>query len=175
VLLLGMLARRRAGRPVRWVWLLSGALCLHGAVLVLALVAPGASLGTFYAVLLRRNEAAFAEADLFRATWELTLFLSLGSVALGAALAALGIADLREQGPVKGEAPAEAPGEKAEKAPPAGRLETLWAIVGVTVVPVVLFGRMEGNTGAVVLLSLLCCSLALFAGFVTRRATARRR
>ena len=54
-----------------------------------------------------------------------------------------------------------------------GRLEVLWAVVLTTVAPVVFFGRMEGNTGAVVLLTLLCVGLALLAGRVTRRFVGR--
>ncbi len=160
VLLLGVLARRRAGRPVQWGWLLGGALCLHALAFLGALVLPGAGVDTFYAVLTRRNEAAHPEAQLFQATWQLAVLLAAGSAALGAVLASLGVRGihrLRESTPNEG-----------TTAPPAGRLEALWAIVCVTVLPVVLFGRMEGNTGGVVLLSLLCCCLSLLGAFITR-------
>ena len=141
VLLFGVLARQRAGHPVRWKVLLASAAALHLAVLLGGLVLSGGLRG-FYAALLHRNEAAVPEAELFTATWQVALVLILASVAVAVMI-----------GRRLGARP-----KKTAAAP--GQLELLSAIALTTVVPVVLLGRMEGNTGAVVILGGLCLAAA---------------
>jgi hypothetical protein len=141
VLLFGVLARQRAGQPVRWGVLLGSAAALHLAVLVVALGQSGALRG-FYAVLLHRNESAVPESELFAATWKLVIVLGVAAAAVAALVG-------RRLGP-----PAVA------TAPQPGKLELLAAIALTTVLPVVLLGRMEGNTGAVVIFSGLCVLVA---------------
>jgi apolipoprotein N-acyltransferase len=150
VLLMGALMRYRAGRPVRWSFLLAGAAALHGAVLVFALSASlltGESVRLFYAALWHWGEHGFPEAAIFSAGWRLLLLLMCASVALGAMLAQQA-ARLRVPG--------------------AGRLEALLSIVCVTVLPVVLVGRMEGNTGTVVIVTLLCVAASWLGGRLAR-------
>jgi apolipoprotein N-acyltransferase len=168
VLLLGLLARRRAGLPLYFAELCVCLLAFHGAVLIAALLLPGQGLfAAFYAALLHRGEAHIPEPILFQATWQLTLVLMLTAAGLGAWL---GRHLLREAAHA---APA-ALGEEADKllAPQAapGRLELLLAIIATVVLPVVLFGRMEGNTGAVVILA----GLAAVSGLFARRLSSRR-
>lgn len=141
VLLFGVLARQRAGHPVRWGVLLASTAALHLSVLLSAFVLSGGLRG-FYAALLHRNEAAVPEAELFTATWQLVVVLVLAAVAVAVAVG-------RHLGrrPNRG-------------APPPGQLELVSAVALTTVLPVVLLGRMEGNTGAVVILSGLCLAAA---------------
>jgi apolipoprotein N-acyltransferase len=156
VLGLAILARRRARRPVHWLWLLPAVAALHALVLAVGLLGP--DVGLVYRVLSHRAEHDLPQELAFQAAWLLALSLSLGCAVLGAALAVIGARSQRE--PVEG---GVVP----------GRLEAIAAIVCVTVVPVLLFGRMEGNTGSVVLLSLLCSGAALFGGRLARRLAPR--
>lgn len=149
VLLFGVLARQRAGLPVRWGMLLLGAVVLHGAVLLGALLSPSAPFSAFYAALLHRDEAAVPDSQLFAATWQLIVLLMVAGAGLGALL--------------KRQTAAASHSENGTHA--AGRLELLAATALVVVVPVVLLGRMEGNTGAVVILGGLC----VLSAFVTQR------
>lgn len=142
VLLFGVLARQRAGHPVRWGVLAASTVGLHLAVLLGGALLPGGLHG-FYAALLHRNEAAVPEAVLFAATWQLVLALALGAVVVAVLVG-------RRLGP-----------RRAKTAPPPGQLELLAAMALTTVLPVVLLGRMEGNTGAVVILSGLCLAVAM--------------
>jgi hypothetical protein len=50
---------------------------------------------------------------------------------------------------------------ESKSAPTPGQLELFGAIALTTILPVVLFGRMEGNTGAVVIAAGLCVAVAL--------------
>jgi hypothetical protein len=142
VLLFGVLARQRMGQPVRWGILLGSAAALHLAVLVSALVLPSGLAG-FYAALLHRNESAVTEAVLFAATWQVVIV-----VVIAAAAVALFVG--RRLGP-----------RAQPSAPPPGQLEILGAIALLAILPVVMLGRMEGNTGAVVIVSGLCVAAAL--------------
>ena len=136
-----MLARQRAGHPVRWKVLLVSAAALHLAVLLGGLVLSGGLRG-FYAALLHRNEAAVPEAELFTATWQVALVLILAAAAVAVMIG-------RRLG-----------ARPSKTAAVPGQLELLSAIALTTVVPVVLLGRMEGNTGAVVILGGLCLAAA---------------
>ena len=142
VLLFGVLARQRAGQPVRWGILLGSAAALHLAVLVSALVLPG-GVKAFYAALLHRNEAAVPEAALFAATWQVVIVVVIAAAAVAVFVG-------RRLGR-----------RTAAGAPPPGQLELLGAIALLAILPVVLLGRMEGNTGAVVIVSGLCVAAAL--------------
>ena len=140
VLAVGMLARRRAGLPLHWGKVAVSFASLHGALAVLALLLGGSSLlRAFYTTLAHYRENQLPEDLLFQATWQIVVVLMLASVATGVWL---GRTLAHVQNIV------------------AGRLELLVAISATTVAPVVLFGRMEGNTGAVVIVS----GLAVFAG-----------
>ncbi|MDW8281985.1 MAG: apolipoprotein N-acyltransferase [Myxococcales bacterium] len=151
VLLLGAVARWRGDRPVRWRWLLGGLVALHLSLLLLAVLIPGIDVKVLYAVLAHRGEEALAEEAVFRATWQLGLLLITLSAALGAVVCS------------------RAAGEPAEPHHVPGRLETLLAVLGVTIAPVLLVGRMEGNTGEVMLLTLLCLAASQIAGLLARR------
>jgi len=168
--LLGLLARRRAGLGLRLAELGLAIAALHVAVIATGLILPGPGLlHAYYAVLFHRGEAALPESILFQATWQLFLVLTLTSAAIGAWLSRR-VRDWPELRP-----PAPQPGAEpdgliaAERAVP-GRIELLLAIAAVTIVPVVLFGRMEGNTGAVVILS----ALAAGSGLTALRLSLRR-
>ena len=156
VLMFGVLVRSRAGRPVRWGALLLTAAVLHLAVLLGGLVLSGGVRG-FYAVLLHRNESAIADAQLFSAAWQLLLILVVTSAAAGVQVARFLIN--------RGRGTASDPGETADEPADAGRsqgaLELICAAAATTVLPVVLFGRMEGNTGAVVIFFGLSTAAAL--------------
>lgn len=82
VLLFGVLARQRAGLPVRWGMLLLGAVVLHGAVLLGTLLSPSAPFSAFYAALLHRDEAAVPDSQLFAATWQLIVLLMVAGAGL---------------------------------------------------------------------------------------------
>lgn len=150
VLLLGLLARSRAGRPLRLGPAGGALLAFHGALLLSALAIGGTTLlRAFYVTLAHYRENQLPEDLLFQATWQIAMVLMLTGFAVGVWLGR------------KVEAQAEIV---------AGRLELLVAIVATTVVPVVLFGRMEGNTGAVVILG----GLATLTGFLGLRLGRRR-
>jgi len=146
VLLLFALSRQRAGTPLRLGLLVTGSLLLHGSVLVGGLLLPS-GVKALYAVLLHRGDNALAESLAFSASWQLLLLLSLTSIGLGVYCA-----------------------RQTRKRPP--RLELIGAICATTVLPVSLIGRMEGNTGAVVIVSGLCVAVALL---TLRLASSRRR
>jgi apolipoprotein N-acyltransferase len=158
VLLCGVLVRSRSGRPVRWSLVLLTAAGLHIAVLLTGLLLSGGISAT-YAALLHRNEAAIPDDRLFAATWQLLVILPITGAAIGTQVARRVGASADETGP--------------GTAGTHGTLELLSGIALTTVLPVVVLGRMEGNTGAVVILSLLCAAAALL-GLRTGRALARR-
>ena len=166
VLFLFVLARRRAGLPVRWPVLLGSAAALHLCVLVAGgLLLRPVRLDALYAALLHRNESLLPEAVLFQASWQLVVVLVGASLAVGVYVgrrfltgaAAVDLATFDADPDVR----------------PALKLELLAAIALVTVVPVVLLGRMEGNTGAVVILSGLCTAAAFTGLAIGRRAVRR--
>jgi apolipoprotein N-acyltransferase len=145
VLLLALLARQRAGWPVRWGVLLAATAALHLLVLVGGFVLGGSleAVRATYAALLHRNEAAVAEAALFAATWRLIVILLLATTGIAVLVG-------RRLGR-----------RESKSAPTPGQLELFGAIALTTILPVVLFGRMEGNTGAVVIAAGLCVAVAL--------------
>ncbi len=141
VLAVGMLARRRAGLPLHWGPTLIAFAVLHGALAVSALVLGGTNLlHAFYTTLAHYHENQLPEDLLFQATWQIIAVLSLAGLGVGLWL---GRTFDHVQNIV------------------AGRLELLVAIVATTVAPVVIFGRMEGNTGAVVIVSGLVALVGL--------------
>jgi hypothetical protein len=142
VLLFGVLARQRGGHPVRWGVLAASTVGLHLAVLLGGVLLSG-GLSGFYAALLHRNEAAVPESVLFAATWQLVVALAVGAAAVAVLVG-------RRLG-----------ARRAKTAPPPGQLELVSAMALTTVLPVVLLGRMEGNTGAVVILSGLGLAVAM--------------
>lgn len=143
VLLLGVLSRQRAGTPLRFGVLVGGSAVLHGAMVLGGLLFPS-GLSALYAVLLHRGENALPEALVFAASWQMLLMLSVAAILLGAYC-----------------------GYRPHKRPPT--MELIGAICATTVLPVTLLGRMEGNTGAVVIVSGITVVVALLA----RRICAR--
>jgi apolipoprotein N-acyltransferase len=150
VMLLGALSRQRAGAPLRFGLLVGGSAVLHGSVLVGGLLFPS-GVSALYAVLLHRGENALPEALVFAASWQLLLMLSIAALGLGIFC-----------------------GRKPSKRPPT--MELIGAVCATTVLPVTLLGRMEGNTGAVVIVSGLTVVVALLArrlGAKLRRGSAQ--
>ncbi len=150
VMLLGALSRQRAGAPLRFGLLVGGSAVLHGSVLVGGLLFPS-GVSALYAVLLHRGENALPEALVFAASWQLLLMLSIAALGLGIYC-----------------------GRKPSKRPPT--MELIGAVCATTVLPVTLLGRMEGNTGAVVIVSGLTVVVALLArrlGAKLRRGSAQ--
>jgi apolipoprotein N-acyltransferase len=150
VMLLGALSRQRAGAPLRFGLLVGGSAVLHGSVLVGGLLFPS-GVSALYAVLLHRGENALPEALVFAASWQLLLMLSIAAFGLGIFC-----------------------GRKPSKRPPT--MELIGAVCATTVLPVTLLGRMEGNTGAVVIVSGLTVVVALLArrlGAKLRRGNAQ--
>lgn len=143
VLLLGVLSRQRAGTPLRFGVLVGGSAVLHGSMVLGGLLFPS-GLSALYAVLLHRGENALPEALVFAASWQMLLMLSVAAILLGAYC-----------------------GYRPHKRPPT--MELIGAICATTVLPVTLLGRMEGNTGAVVIVSGITVVVALLA----RRICAR--
>ena len=144
VLLLGVLSRQRAGAPLRLELVVVGSFALHGSVLLGGLLFSS-GLKALYAVLLHRGENALPESLAFAASWQLLLMLVVTSIGLGIYC-----------------------GRQRRERPPT--LELIGAICATTVLPVTVLGRMEGNTGAVVIVSGLCVVAMLLA----LRLTARR-
>lgn len=141
VLLLGFLARLRAGAPIKAGPLLLAFGVLHGAILAIALCAPGEGIfDATYQALAHRNEHALDQDVLFAATWHLALALMLGSL--------LSAVWLGRRLPAQGDIQP-------------GRLELLLAIAATVILPVIAWGRMEGNTGSAVVLLLLSLCTAL--------------
>ncbi len=150
VMLLGALSRQRAGALLRFGLLVGGSAVLHGSVLVGGLLFPS-GVSALYAVLLHRGENALPEALVFAASWQLLLMLSIAAFGLGIFC-----------------------GRKPSKRPPT--MELIGAVCATTVLPVTLLGRMEGNTGAVVIVSGLTVVVALLArrlGAKLRRGSAQ--
>jgi hypothetical protein len=119
-------------------------------VLVGGLLFPS-GVSALYAVLLHRGENALPEALVFAASWQLLLMLSIAALGLGIFC-----------------------GRKPSKRPPT--MELIGAVCATTVLPVTLLGRMEGNTGAVVIVSGLTVVVALLArrlGAKLRRGNAQ--
>lgn len=143
VLLLGVLSRQRAGTPLRFGLLVGGSAVLHGAMVLGGLLFPS-GLSALYAVLLHRGENALPEALVFAASWQMLLMLSVAAILLGAYC-----------------------GYRPYKRPPT--MELIGAICATTVLPVTLLGRMEGNTGAVVIVS----GIAVVCALLARRICAR--
>lgn len=137
VILLGALSRQRAGSPLRLGLIVFGSATLHLAAVGAGLLLP-AGTSALYAVLLHRGENALPESVAFAANWQLLLALALASAGLGG----------------------YAGRQRMARAP---QLELIGAICATTVLPVTLFGRMEGNTGAVVIVSGLCVLSSLIA------------
>ncbi len=159
VLLLGLLARRRAGLPLYLGEFLLAVLVLHAALLTTALFLPGKGLvSAFYAVLFHRGENALIEAMQFQAAWQLL-------VVLIATCMVLGIWRGRHLGPSTPRLTTLSAHESGAPIPLAkavpGRLELILAVIATTALPVALGGKMEGNTGAVVILSLLSIAAGL--------------
>lgn len=155
VLLLGVLARLRARKSVRWLYLLISSALLHLCVFAAALCLPSLYLYPTYAALVHRNEALYSEDDLFRATWLLTLVLGVASGILGFVLERFN--------------QRHAMWWFAEDKRPNARLEILTALSSVTIIPVILWGRMEGNTAAVVVVTGLCALCALLGESIALR------
>lgn len=150
VMLLGALSRQRAGAPLRFGLLVGGSAVLHGSVLVGGLLFPS-GVSALYAVLLHRGENALPESLVFAASWQLLLMLSIAAFGLGIFC-----------------------GRKPSKRPPT--MELIGAVCATTVLLVTLLGRMEGNTGAVVIVSGLTVVVALLArrlGAKLRRGNAQ--
>ena len=135
VMLFGALSRQRAGAPLRLGLLVGGSLVLHAVVVVGGLLAPS-GVKALYAVLLHRGDNALPEALAFAASWQLLLLLAVTSLGLGIYC-----------------------GRQRRKRAP--KLELCGAICATTVLPVSMLGRMEGNTGAVVIVGGLCVVAAL--------------
>lgn len=139
VLFLGLLSRRRAGVPLLLRELFLALLVMQGAVLLFGIFGGLSNLRAIYATLLHRSESSFSESALFTATWQLGVALLVGALGLGIRIG-------------------RRLGAKNESGVVPGRMELLLAGAATTVLPVVLFGRMEGNTGAVVILYGLCAA-----------------
>ncbi len=152
VLIFGVLARHRSGRPIQVLAILGSALFLHGCVFLISVFAPRTSMAATYAALFHMQEASFNQAHLFQSTWLLLTGLSLASLGLGVFLTWF----KRRRSP-----------KQASSARPNLRAEIIAALLSVTTLPVVLVGQMEGNTGAVVILTLVCVLLAILGEKVT--------
>lgn len=171
VVLLGMLARRRAGLPIHFIEFIIAALGFHATLFLVALSQsePGL-LRAFYAVLAHRGDASMPEALLFRVSWQLCLVLIVTAAGMGVYLARR-LKDFPDPPPPWEKATEHANGLIAASPAVRGRLELLLAIIATTVAPVVFFGRMEGNTGAVVIESALATGIGLLALRIASPAT----
>ncbi len=137
VILLGALSRQRAGAPLRIGLVVIGSAALHFATLAVGAILP-VGIPALYAVLLHRGENSLPESQAFAASWQSLVTLSLASIGLGLYAA-----------------------RQRMSRPP--QLELIGAVCATTVLPVTLLGRMEGNTGAVVIVSGLCVASSLIA------------
>lgn len=155
VLIFFTIARRRSGKPIRFLMILGSTLFLHLMVFLSGTLVPNNSLASTYALLFHRNETAFSAATLFQTTTLLWPVLALSSILLGVVLELIYQRRIRLQSasPIRQNA----------------RLEIVIALLCVTVLPVALFGRMEGNTLGVVLGTLLCLGSALLGETISLR------
>lgn len=147
IILCGMIARHRARKPIHWLYLLGSIAFLAGIVLIIGSFVPGTDVKTTIAALAHYKEYTFPQAFLFRSIWVLSLVFPMASFLMGITLEF--IHQKRKLGYTNLD-----PNSNA-------RLEILISLLFVLVFPVAFWGRMEGNTGLVVVLTLICSLFAL--------------
>jgi predicted amidohydrolase len=148
VVLLGVQALSRAGRPVRWPLVGLGAATLLGVIVVgIAILAGPSSIGMALRLIAHRNLEAGTQDVAFATGIRLVPVIALGALAVGVVLTRR----LRATAP----------------------LEVTAAILAILVVPAVLIGTLEGEQAGLVIGALLAIGLALLAGRLTRRFAAR--
>jgi apolipoprotein N-acyltransferase len=144
VIVLGVIALGRAGRPVRWPLVGLGAAVLLGVIVVgIALLAGPSQIGLALRLLAHRTLEANTQDIAFSTGVKLIPVVMLGAIALGVVLTRR----LRTTAP----------------------LEVTAAVLAVLVAPAVLVGTLEGEQAGLVIAALLTTGLALLAGRITRR------
>lgn len=141
-LLFSLLAKHRQRMPVQGRYLLGGLACLHATLLLVGGLVPSLSIPTVYQWLAHNQDRTLPDKTLFAAMcW-------IGAGLIATSFLAGGALEYLLQQPWR---------QSAYGGPrPHTRLEWLLALVLTLVFPVVFWGRMEGNTGLVVILLLLC-------------------
>jgi apolipoprotein N-acyltransferase len=145
---LGLLARARGGKPVRWRLVVGGAAALAITTIVLAAVFCGPGhLRTVLQLLAHRKLTVDADVS-FTVGVHLLPGVTIACLVAGAVVARMARTPAKEGGP---------------------RLEMAMAVLAVLVVPAVLFGTLEGEQAGLVISALLAIGLASFAGRIYRR------
>lgn len=146
---LGLKARARGGRPVRWGLVLAGAGTLAAGVLLLALLFCGPAHLRLVWQLLTHRAVTTADPDVsFQIGLRLVAAVALACLAAGAVVA-------RRARVPRGE--------------PGARLEAAMAVLAVLVVPPLLIGSLEGEEAGLVLSALAAIGLAFLGGRLWRR------
>jgi predicted amidohydrolase len=145
---LGLLARARGGKPVRWRLVAGGAAALAITTIVLAAVFCGP--GHLRVVLqLIAHRKLTVDADVgFSVGVHLLPAVTIACLVAGAIVARMARTPTGERGP---------------------RLEMAMAVMAILVVPAVLFGTLEGEQAGLVIATMLAIGLAFFAGRIYRR------
>jgi apolipoprotein N-acyltransferase len=145
---LGLVARARGGKPVRWRLVLAGAAALAGTTIVLAAVFCGPGhLRLVWQILTHRPVTADPD-EAFRVGTRLLPAVTIACMVAGAVVARL---------------------SRTPRVEPGARLEAAMAVLAVLVVPAVLVGTLEGEQAGLVISALLAIGLTFFAGRVYRR------
>ena len=146
--LLGLIARARGGQPVRWRLVGGGAAALAITTIVLAAVFCGP--GHLRVVLqLLTHRPLDVDADVsFSVGVHLLPAVTIACLVAGCVVARMARTPPGERGP---------------------RLEMTMSVLGILVVPAVLFGTLEGEQAGLVISALVATGLAFFAGRMYRR------
>lgn len=141
-LLFSLLAKHRQRKPIQGRYVLGALAGLQGTLLLLGLFVPSLSIKTVYQWVAHLQDHLVPEKTLLALVCWVGAGLIATSLFVGASLEWLFQQRLPQS---SGSIPC-----------PNTRLEWLLALVVTLVMPVTLWGRMEGNTGLVVILLLLC-------------------
>lgn len=145
---LGLGARARGGRPVRWRLVGVGAGALAAGIVVLAAVFCGPGHLRIVWQLVAHRALGVSPDESFSVAIHLLPGVAIALVASGALMMRVS-ATPRDQ--------------------PMPRLEMAMAVLAILVVPAVLFGTLEGEQAGLVISALLAVGLAFFGGRVYRR------
>lgn len=144
----GLMARTRAGKPVRWKLVLAGAGALAVTTIVLAAVFCGPGhLVVVWQILTHRPVTADADVS-FTVGVHLLPAVAIACMVAGAVVMRLGRSPRGEPGP---------------------RLEMAVSVLAILVVPPVLVGTLEGEQAGLVISAIFAIGLTFFAARVYRR------
>jgi apolipoprotein N-acyltransferase len=146
--LLGLVARARGGRPVRWRLVLVGAAALSGVIVVGGALFCDGHLALVWQLVTHRPVGADPDLS-FRVGVGLVPAVALGCLVAGALVARLAARD------------------RADARLP--RLEATLAVLAVLVAPATLLGQLEGEQAGLVISALVATAIALGAGWLYRR------